>query len=54
MGAVIRDELVRLSFKLPGTNTLIEAGGQVVWSNELERWRDITDLSAETLQQVRD
>ena len=53
---VPRDELVRLTFKLPGMDIPIEAAGQVTWSNDSGKGGGLrfVDLSEEMRRLVND
>jgi TonB family protein len=55
IGVVRREQLLPLSFKLPGTGSPIEAQGEVVWSNDSGKGGGLRfiDLSEEARQRVK-
>lgn len=56
IGVVRREQVILLSFKLPGTDAQIEANGEVVWSNDSGKGGGLrfVDLSAEARQRLKE
>jgi TonB family protein len=56
IGAVRKGQVIRLSFKLPGTGSQIEACGEVVWSNDSGKGGGLcfVDLSDEARQRIKE
>jgi TonB family protein len=56
IGAVRKGQVIRLSFKLPGTSSPVEAYGEVVWSNDSGKGGGLRfiDMSEEARQRIKE